>query len=146
MKLNELKPPSGSRKERKRLGRGIGSGHGRTSGKGHKGQLSRAGAGKKFGYEGGQMPLQRRVPKFGFTNIFKKEFQIVNVDQLERFSDGETVNKDVLLKLGIIKKKGIDLKILGRGEMKKSLTVEANAFTKSAMEKITDAGGKTVKL
>jgi len=146
MKLNELKPPSGSKKARKRLGRGIGSGHGRTSGRGHKGQLSRSGAGKKYGYEGGQMPLQRRVPKFGFTNIFKKEFQIVNVDRLERFSDGETVNKDVLLKSGIIKKKGIDLKILGRGEVKKSLTVEADSFTKSAMEKITGAGGKTVKL
>ena len=146
MELNELKPPAGSRKERKRLGRGISSGHGRTCGKGHKGQKSRSGAKRKFGYEGGQMPLQRRVPKFGFTNIFKKEFQIVNIDQLEKFSEGDTINKDILLKSGIISKKNLDVKILGRGEIKKPLTIEADAFTKSAIEKITNAGGKAVKL
>ena len=146
MELNELKPPAGSRKERKRLGRGISSGHGRTCGKGHKGQKSRSGAKRKYGYEGGQMPLQRRVPKFGFTNIFKKEFQIVNIDQLEKFSEGETINKDILLKSGIISKKNLDVKILGRGEIKKPLTIEADAFTKSAIEKITNAGGKAVKL
>ncbi len=146
MKLNELKPPEGSRKNRKRIGRGVASGHGRTSGRGHKGQLSRSGAKRKYGYEGGQMPLQRRVPKFGFTNIFKKQFQIVNVEQLEIFSDGETINKDTLLKSGIINKKSIDVKILGRGEVKKSLTIEAKAFSKTAIEKITSAGGNIVKL
>ena len=146
MKLNELKPPEGSRKDKKRVGRGIGSGHGRTSGKGHNGQLSRSGATRKYGYEGGQMPLQRRVPKFGFTNIFKKQFQIVNVEQLEIFSDGETINKNTLLKSGIINKKSIDVKILGRGEVKKPLTIEAKAFSKTAIEKITSAGGNVVKL
>ncbi len=146
MKLNELKPPEGSRKNRKRIGRGVASGHGRTSGRGHKGQLSRSGAKRKYGYEGGQMPLQRRVPKFGFTNIFKKQFQIVNVEQLEIFSDGETINKDTLLKSGIINKKSIDVKILGRGEVKKPLTIEAEAFSKTAIEKITSAGGNIIML
>ncbi len=146
MKLNELKAPKNSRKKKKRLGRGSSSGHGGTSGKGHKGQKSRSGYKRKAGYEGGQMPLQRRIPKFGFTNIFRKEFQIVNLEQLEKFSEGETINKDSLIKSGIIKKKRLDLKILGRGEITKPLTVEADAFSKSAVEKITRTGGKAVRL
>lgn len=144
MKLNELKPPKNSRKSKKRIGRGQGSGYGGTSGKGHKGQLSRAGYSRKFGFEGGQMPLQRRVPKFGFTNIFRKEYQIVNVEQLDKYADGDTVKKETLLESGMINKKSMDVKILGRGEISKKLTVEANAFTKSAVEKIEKAGGKAV--
>jgi len=146
MRLSELKVPENSRKKKKRLGRGSSSGHGDTCGKGHKGQKSRSGYKRKAGYEGGQMPLQRRVPKFGFTNIFKKEFQIVNLEQLERFSEGETIDKDSLKKSGIIKKKRLDLKILGRGEVTKPLIVKADAFSKSAIEKITRTGGKAVKL
>lgn len=144
MKLNELKPPKNSRKSKKRIGRGQGSGCGGTSGKGHNGQISRAGYSRKSGFEGGQMPLQRRVPKFGFTNIFRKEYQIVNVEQLNRFKDGETVKKETLIESGMINQKSMDVKVLGRGEVSKKLTVEANAFTKSAVEKIENAGGKAV--
>lgn len=144
MKLNELKPPKNSRKSKKRIGRGQGSGYGGTSGKGHNGQLSRAGYSRKSGFEGGQMPLQRRVPKFGFTNIFRKEYQIVNVEQLNMYADGETVKKETLLESGMINQKSMDVKVLGRGEIAKKLTVEANAFTKSAVEKIENAGGKAV--
>ena len=146
MKLNEIKPPQNSKKKRKRLGRGDASGYGRTCGKGQDGQLSRSGAKRKRGYEGGQMPLQRRVPKFGFTNIFKKKFQIINLDQIDKFTEGEIVNKDSLLKTGILNKKNIDVKILGNGKITKPLTIEANAFSKSAMDKISEAGGKAVKV
>ena len=144
MKLNELRSPTNSRKDRKRIGRGQGSGTGGTSGKGHKGQKSRAGYSRMRGFEGGQMPLHRRIPKFGFTNIFRKEFQVVNIEQLNRFSDGDMINKEILLKSGLIKKKLLEVKILGGGDISKKLTVEANAFTKSAIEKIEKAGGKTV--
>jgi large subunit ribosomal protein L15 len=144
MKLNELKPPEDSRKKGKRFGRGQGSGRGGTCGRGNKGQLSRSGGNVRIGFEGGQMPLQRRIPKFGFTNIFRKEYQIVNLEQLNRFSEGETINKEVLLNVGIIKKKNGDIKILGDGEVKKAMSIEANAFSKSAIEKISKAGGKAI--
>ena len=147
MNLSNLKPADGAvQKAGKVVGRGQGSGKGGTATRGHKGAKSRSGYSKKIGFEGGQMPLQRRIPKFGFTNIFKKEFQIVNLGQLEKFTEGETINKDSLIKSGIIKKKRVDLKILGQGEITKPLTVEANAFSKSAIEKITRTGGKVVKI
>ena len=142
MKLNELIPAQGSRKKKKKVGRGPGSGHGKTSAKGHKGQLARSGGGKGPGFEGGQMPLQRRLIKRGFKNLFKKEFQIVNLDTLEKFfSDGETVNPETMKEKGLISKT-TDVKILSRGVINKPLMIKANRFSKGAIEKIRQAGGK----
>ena len=142
MKLHELAPAAGSTTAAKRLGRGVGSGLGKTSGKGHKGAKARSGGGKRPGFEGGQMPLYRRVPKKGFTNIFRVEYAEVNVGQLEVFNDGVVVNAELLKAAGIIKKTLDGVKILGNGELTKKLTVEAAKFTESAKEKIEAVGGK----
>ena len=142
MKLHELAPAAGSTTAAKRLGRGVGSGLGKTSGKGHKGAKARSGGGKRPGFEGGQMPLYRRVPKKGFTNIFRMEYAEVNVGQLEVFNDGVVVNAELLKAAGIIKKTMDGVKILGQGELTKKLTVEAAKFTESAKEKIEAVGGK----
>lgn len=146
MKLNELAPAKGATKGKKRIGRGPGSGQGCTAGKGHKGQKSRSGASIPAWFEGGQMPLQRRLPKFGFTNIFKKEFQIINVESLSRLKDRKTVNIPELLEAGLIKKDDIPVKILGKGEIDFPLEISAHSITKSASEKITRAGGKVTLL
>ncbi|MGN1419484.1 MAG: 50S ribosomal protein L15 [Acutalibacteraceae bacterium] len=144
MKLHELTPAAGSTKARKRIGRGVGSGQGKTAGKGHKGQKARAGRGMRPGFEGGQMPLQRRIPKRGFVNIFRTEMAIVNVAALEKaYDNGDTVTADSLVEKGLVKKVLDGVKILGNGEITKSLTVEANAFSESAKQKIEAAGGKT---
>ena len=143
MKLHELSPMEGSKKERKRIGRGPASGQGKTAGKGHKGQLARAGRGMRPGFEGGQMPLQRRVPKRGFNNIFRKEIAKVNVSSLDKvFDDGAVVTIDALLEKGLIKKALDGVKVLGNGEITKKLTVQVNAFSESAKQKIEAAGGK----
>ena len=142
MKLHELAPAAGSTTAAKRLGRGVGSGLGKTSGKGHKGAKARSGGGKRPGFEGGQMPLYRRVPKKGFTNIFRVEYAEVNVGQLEVFTEGTVVNAELLKAAGIIKKTLDGVKILGNGELTKKLTVEAAKFTESAKEKIEAVGGK----
>ena len=142
MKLHELAPAAGSTTAAKRLGRGSGSGLGKTSGKGHKGAKARSGGGKRPGFEGGQMPLYRRVPKKGFTNIFRLEYAEVNVGQLEVFTEGTVVNAELLKAAGIIKKTMDGVKVLGNGELTKKLTVEAAKFTESAKEKIEAVGGK----
>lgn len=141
MKLHELKPAEGSTTAPKRLGRGVGSGLGKTSGKGHKGAKARSGGGKGPGFEGGQMPLARRLPKSGFVNIFAKEFAIVNVSTLEAFENGTVVTVDVLKKAGMVKQVKDGVKILGGGELTKKLTVQVEKFTASAKEKIEAAGG-----
>jgi len=142
MKLHELRPADGSRHARKRVGRGIGSGHGKTSGKGHKGQKARSGGGVRVGFEGGQNPLYRRLPKRGFTNVHRKEFAIVNVEELNRFADGTEVTPETLMETGVVKNPKDGIKILGEGELKVKLTVKANKFSRSAVEKIEAAGGK----
>lgn len=142
MKLNELSPAPGARKVRFRVGRGLGSGNGKTSGKGQKGQKSRAGGGVRTGFEGGQMPLYRRLPKRGFKNIFAKVYAEVNVETLNRFEDGATVDAVALVESGILKNVRDGVRILGNGELTKKLTVVANGFTKGAEEKIVAAGGK----
>jgi len=142
MKLHELAPAAGSTTAAKRLGRGVGSGLGKTSGKGHKGAKARSGGGKRPGFEGGQMPLYRRIPKKGFTNIFRTEYAEVNVGQLEVFNDDVVVNAELLKAAGIIKKTMDGVKILGNGELTKKLTVEAAKFTESAKQKIEAVGGK----
>ncbi len=143
MNIQNLAPAPGAKTESKRLGRGIGSGKGKTSGKGHKGQWARSGGGVRPGFEGGQMPLIRRVPKRGFTNIFAKEYSIVNVKDLERFEDGTVVNAELLLKTGVLSKiENYGVKVLGNGTLTKKLTVQAKKFTKSAAEIIEKAGGK----
>jgi len=141
MELHTLKPAVGSRKNRKRIGRGSGSGTGKTSGRGHKGQRSRSGSTKRPGFEGGQMPLHRRLPKFGFTNIFKKEVQIVNVADLGRCDSAE-ITADSLKEAGLIKNTRTPVKMLGDGSVDKAFTVKLPAFSKSAVKKIEDAGGK----
>ncbi len=141
MKLHELAPAPGSKKVRTRVGRGLGSGLGKTSGKGHKGQKARAGGGVRPGFEGGQKPLYLRLPKRGFTNIFAKEYSEVNVAELNRFDNGTVVDLEALVEAGVIKKVLDGLRILGNGELNKALTVKANGFTKSAAEKIQAAGG-----
>ena len=141
MKLHELKPSEGSTATAKRLGRGIGSGLGKTSGKGHKGAKARSGGGKRPGFEGGQMPLTMRLPKRGFTNHFRKEYVAINVDRLEVFEDGMTVTPVELIEYGIIKKIDDGVKIMGNGELTKKLTVQAMKFTATAKEKIEAAGG-----
>lgn len=142
MKLHELKPAEGARKSPKRLGRGTGSGLGRNAGKGEKGQKSRTGGGVRPGFEGGQMPLYRRLPKRGFTNIFAKEYAAINVDRLNIFEDGTEVTIQLLIESGVIGKVRDGVKILGNGEITKKLTVKVNKFSKTAAEKIEAAGGK----
>lgn len=149
--LSNLKYAEGSRKQRKRIGRGEGSGHGGTSARGMNGQLSRSGAKKKSWFEGGQMPLQRRIPKFGFTNKFKKYYQVINVDALQKIADGkefkkDIINADFLKRSGLISNIKLPVKILGNGELKAKVSVEANAFSQSAKEKIEAAGGTIKKV
>jgi len=144
MNLAELKPARGARCPAARKGQGIGSGNGKTAGRGHKGQKARSGGGVRPGFEGGQMPLSRRLPKRGFTNHpFRKEVVFVNVRDLNRFTDGAVVDPDALRAEGLIKKQADCIKILGSGNLSRSLTVRANAFSKSAGEKISAAGGRT---
>jgi large subunit ribosomal protein L15 len=139
--LSKLAPPSGSRKKIKRVGRGPGSGLGKTAGRGHNGQKARSGGRIARGFEGGQMPAQRRMPKRGFTNKFRKQISIVNVSKLEGFEDGTVVNPVVLMQAGILRKLGDGVKILGKGDLSKKLTVQAHAISPSALEKIEKAGG-----
>jgi len=142
MKLHELSPAAGSTKERKRIGRGAGSGQGKTAGKGHKGQKARAGRGMRPGFEGGQMPLQRRLPKRGFNNIFRKVIIAINVSDLEaKFENSAVVDAEALKNAGLVKNYFDGVKILGNGELTKKLTVKANAFSESAKQKIEAAGG-----
>ncbi len=142
MKLNELSPAKGSRKAPKRLGRGVGSGAGKTAGRGTKGYNSRSGGGVRPGYEGGQMPLQRRLPKRGFTNIFKKNIAVINIRDLAKFDQESVVDTDALVQAGLVKGKRDGVKLLGQGEIKYSLNVKVNQISKSAREKIEAAGGK----
>lgn len=142
MRLDELQPAEGSTFKVKRVGRGIGSGNGKTSGKGHKGQKARSGGGVRPGFEGGQMPLYRRLPKRGFNNIFAKEYVTINVEALERFENGTEVTAELLKETGVISKILDGVKILGRGELTKKLNVKVAKFSASAAEKIEKAGGK----
>lgn len=142
MKLHELSPAPGSVKDVKRIGRGHGSGQGKTAGKGHKGQKARSGGGVRPGFEGGQTTLARRIPKRGFNNIFRTEYATVNVSNLEKFVDGTVVDAELLKASGLIKKELDGVKILGNGELTKNLTVKAAKFTAAAKEKIEKAGGK----
>ena len=142
MKLHELSPVEGSRKSIKRIGRGHGSGQGKTSGKGHKGQKARSGGGVRPGFEGGQMPLQRRIPKRGFNNIFAKDIVAINVSSLNKFEDGTVVDTEALVKAGIVKNGFDGIKVLGNGSLTKKLEVKVAAFSASAKEKIENAGGK----
>ena len=142
MKLHELAPAAGSKKTRTRRGRGLGSGLGKTAGRGQKGQNSRSGGGVRSGFEGGRMPLYRRLPKRGFKNVFAKEYAEVNISQLNRFEDGATVDPVALIEMGILKNVRDGIRILGNGTLEKKLTVIANGFTKTAEEKIVAAGGK----
>ena len=141
MKLHELKPVEGARKDGFRLGRGQGSGNGKTAGKGHKGQKARSGGMGKLGFEGGQTPLARRLPKRGFTNINRKVFAVINVSQLNNFADGAEVTPAVLKEMGLVKNAKDGIKVLGEGELEKKLTVKANKFSKSAAARIEKAGG-----
>ena len=142
MKLHDLKPAPGAKKRRKRIGRGPGSGHGKTATKGHKGLLARSGGGKRPGFEGGQMPLIRRLPKFGFANPFRTEYAVVNVRSFENWSGGDTVTPQAMVEAGLVKRKTLPIKILGTGALKKSLVIQAHKFSKSAEEKIRAAGGR----
>ena len=142
MKLHELAPAPGSKKKRKRIGRGPGSGHGKTSTKGHKGLLARSGGGKRPGFEGGQMPLVRRLPKYGFNNPFRVEYAIVNLKALAALETTDTVSPQVLVDAGLIKQKTLPVKILGSGEVGRPIVVQAHKFSKSALEKIQAAGGR----
>jgi len=142
MRLEELKPAAGATKKSKRVGRGVGSGSGKTAGKGHKGQKARSGGVKGAGFEGGQMPLQRRLPKRGFTNIFRKEYSIVNLQDLETMTGTDPITPEVLMQKGLIKDMKTGVKVLGTGELKAKLTVRAHKFSKSAVDKIQAAGGK----
>ncbi|MDQ3281220.1 MAG: 50S ribosomal protein L15 [Acidobacteriota bacterium] len=141
MELNNLKPKKGARHAKKRVGRGPGSGHGKTAARGEKGQKSRSGYSGKRGFEGGQMPLHRRIPKRGFTNIFKKDYAVVNVSDLERFDSGATIDETTLRQAGLVKGQHDGVKVLGDGELSKKLTVTATKFSKSAREIIEKAGG-----
>lgn len=142
MKLHELRPAEGSTKDRKRRGRGTASGQGKTGGRGEKGQKARSGGGVRPGFEGGQMPLHRRLPKRGFNNPFKKVWTIINLDELNRFEDDTVVTPELLLESGVIKKVVDGVKVLGDGELQKKVTVQAHKFSQSAIEKIQAAGGK----
>ncbi len=142
MELHDLHPAPGAKKTRKRVGRGPGSGNGKTAGKGHKGQKSRSGYSRRYGFEGGQMPLVRRLPKRGFTNIFKVEYQVVNLRDLERvFADGDTVSAEALVEKGLARGGDRPIKVLGDGELKKKLIVRVHKFSKSARAGIEKAGG-----
>jgi large subunit ribosomal protein L15 len=142
MKLHELKPAAGSRRNRRRVGRGPGSGYGKTSGRGEKGQKSRSGYSAKRAFEGGQMPLARRLPKRGFVNIFRKVYRTVNIERLNGFEGGAVVTPDSLQEAGLLRKGRGAVKILGNGDLKVALTVQAHKFTRTAVEKIEAAGGK----
>lgn len=142
MRLYELRPAPGAKKEKKRVGRGIGSGHGKTAGRGHKGQKARSGGGKGPAFEGGQTPLQRRLPKRGFTNIFKERYAVVNIEQLNRFDEGSVITPETLRTAGLISGSDYAVKILGDGSLEKKLTVRAHKFSKSAIERIEGLGGK----
>ena len=141
MKLNELSPPDGSRGTRKRVGRGVGSGKGKTAGRGTKGHNSRSGGGVRPGFEGGQMPLHRRLPKRGFTNIFKKKIAVINIRDLTRFESGSIVDEAALIRVGLVKGRRDGIKLLGQGEIKIPLTIKVNGVSKNAREKIIAAGG-----
>ncbi|MFO7556166.1 MAG: 50S ribosomal protein L15 [Desulfobacterales bacterium] len=141
MKLNELIPPDGSRRPPKRVGRGVGSGAGKTAGRGTKGHNSRSGGGVRPGFEGGQMPLHRRLPKGGFTNIFKKKIAVINIRDLDRFESGSIVDEAALIRTGLVKGRRDGVKLLGHGEIKIPLTIKVNEVSKSAKEKIIAAGG-----
>jgi large subunit ribosomal protein L15 len=142
MRLEDLKPQPGAKKNQKRVGRGVGSGHGKTATKGHKGQKARSGGVKPAGFEGGQMPLQRRIPKRGFTNIFKKEYAVVNLTDLDAASAGGMITPEIMHQNGLIKSIKAEVKVLGMGELKKGVTIRAHKFSKTAVEKIEAAGGK----
>jgi len=142
MRINDLSPAKGSKKKRKRVGRGPGSGHGKTSCRGHKGQKSRSGGGPRLGFEGGQMPLQRRLPKRGFTNIFKKHYSIINVKDLNRFKPNSTLNVEVLKEAGLVKKIKDGIKLLGNGEISHPVVIRVDRVSKTAKEKIQAAGGQ----
>jgi large subunit ribosomal protein L15 len=142
MKIHELTPAADSNKAVKRVGRGHGSGNGKTAGKGHKGQNARSGGGVRIGFEGGQMPLARRIPKRGFNNIFATKYSIINVSDLNKFTDGTVVDTEMLIASGLIKKAYDGVKVLGNGELTSKVTVKAAKFSKSAIEKIEKAGGK----
>jgi len=141
MKLNELLPPEGSRGTRKRVGRGVGSGQGKTAGRGTKGHNSRSGGGVRPGFEGGQMPLHRRLPKRGFTNIFRKKIAVINIRDLARFESGSIVDEAALIRVGLVKGRRDGIKLLGQGEIKIPLTIKVNGVSKNAREKIIAAGG-----
>lgn len=142
IKIHELAPAEGSKKKRKRVGRGPGSGHGKTSCRGHKGQNARSGGGTPPGFEGGQMPLQRRVPKRGFTNIFKKQYNIINVRDLNRFESDSSLDKESLIAAGLVKRKRDDVKLLGDGEISHALVIKVSKASQIARQKIEAAGGK----
>jgi large subunit ribosomal protein L15 len=142
MRIHELSPAEGSRKKRKRVGRGPGSGHGKTSCRGHKGQKSRSGGGPRPGFEGGQMPLQRRLPKRGFNNIFKKSYSIVNIKDLSRFAPNSSIDSESLRKAGLVKKEKDGIKLLGNGEISHPLVIQVHKVSKTAKEKIEASGGK----
>ena len=142
MKLHDLRPASGATKRRKRIGRGPGSGHGKTATKGHKGLLARSGGGKRPGFEGGQMPLIRRLPKFGFSNPFRTQYAVVNVKSLANWRGGDTITPDAMVEAGLVKRGRLPIKILGSGELKKPFIVHAHKFSKSAEAKIQAAGGR----
>jgi large subunit ribosomal protein L15 len=146
MNLGTLKPPEGSRKKRKRVGRGDGSGHGGTSCKGHKGQNARSGGGVRPGFEGGQMPLSRRLPKRGFRNPFRREVVIVNIEQLKKFPEGSLIDKDFLISSGLIKRKGDTIKVLGKGDIDYPLSVKVDMISRGAKEKIVNAGGSIIEV
>ncbi len=146
MELSNLKPKKGARHAKKRVGRGPGSGHGKTSGRGEKGQKSRSGFSRKLGFEGGQMPLHRRLPKRGFTNIFKKEYAVVNLSDLERFDNGATVDETALRKAGMVKGQVDGVKVLGNGKLSKKLTVSATKFSATAKQAIEAAGGSVQEI
>jgi large subunit ribosomal protein L15 len=142
MRLNELSPPKGARKNRKRLGRGVGSGHGKTAGKGAKGQNARSGGGVRPGFEGGQMPIQRRLPKRGFTNIFRKTFAEINIRDLSRFESGSLVDESALVRSGLVSGKRDGIKLLGKGTIAYPLSIKVHRISKGARAKIESAGGK----
>ena len=146
MNLGTLKPPEGSRKKRKRVGRGDGSGHGGTSCKGHKGQNARSGGGVRPGFEGGQMPLSRRLPKRGFRNPFRREIVIVNIEQLKKFPEGSLIDKDSLISSGLMKRKGDTIKVLGKGDIDYPLSIKVDMISRGAKEKIVNAGGSVIEV
>jgi large subunit ribosomal protein L15 len=146
MDLSKLQPAKGARKKRKRIGRGEGSGQGVTAGRGNKGYGSRSGSKKRSWFEGGQMPIQRRLPKFGFTNIYKKEFQVVNVEDLEKIKKKDNITPEVLREYGLIRKIKVPVKVLGNGEVKSKIKITVNAISKTAQEKIEKQGGSVTLL